>query len=355
MLPSYVDREVSFQHFFEVVAPELRTGDIVVASWPNEQDFGTGVSRCMAHSRTSHVAMIYRPSDCPSILKYRDLKFADQVHESRPLLVQMIAAGECGHRIRRETGGLEVVDFEVYAKDYLDKFQHNPQSFDPRTSAPHRMSVRTLNDFQRTQAFYEAVEAAITKHLDKPFNGAKTWNVMSSQLDMCQGCFRCYCCRVPWLANEQLDSLFCSVLIADIWKTAGLLDSKLIASEMVPAMWDTTRRIQLQQGASLSLEVSVLGPQTEQERTEAMKYPARTGQPGQGGGFDISCDEFGSGGFWRVDVTKPSESTGNGATSKGAPTGHSEAPNMQTMQQPAGNGSAVTTIGKDQGGSQEKE
>jgi len=303
VLPRYDDEIFAFDDFFDKVLPELHTGDAVLASWPVEQDSGTGLSRCMGHSRWSHVGLIYRPSDCPSVLKHRDLKYPDEVHESRPLMLHMIAGGECGHRIHREQGGLDILDFEVYVKDYLDKFQHNPVDFDPATSSAHLIGVRKMTNFQRSQDFYGKFEAALDAHDAKYFKSGMSWNTMASQIDCCEGLvpYRC----MPWAAREQLERLFCSVLVAEVLKGTDLLDPRLLSSEFVPAMWGTTRRLLLEQGAKLSMEYVVVGPVSEEERMHHMKYPPREGSSSGGGGCNVSCDDFGSGGFWGVDVTRP--------------------------------------------------
>jgi len=221
-------------------------------------------------------------------------------------MMQMTAGGEAGHRLRREKGGMDFIDLEVWFKDYMDKFQHNPTTMDPSRSGPHLVGIRRLTEYERTQAWYHSFEEAVNAHDAKYFNGDMDWQMLSSQIDCCQGVLCCW--RVgDGDQKSKLRKLFCSVLAAEIYKGVGLLDESMASSEHVPAMFDTTRKLRLQGGAKLSKEFYIVGPTTEEERQQVMHYPpldpAVQGTD-RGGGNEVSV-KFGAGGFWGVDVTKP--------------------------------------------------
>ena len=97
------------------------------------------------------MGLIYRPSESAFLL-HRDRVFGDKVHESRPLifhatagehteqggllgLLASLAGGETGPRNEMEHGGVDLVDCEVWTKDYIDKWSHFPYDTWPKT--PH--------------------------------------------------------------------------------------------------------------------------------------------------------------------------------------------------------------------------
>mmetsp|Transcript_79050 Transcript_79050/g.218798 ORF Transcript_79050/g.218798 Transcript_79050/m.218798 type:complete len:351 (+) Transcript_79050:130-1182(+) len=298
--PRYIEEVHDIADFYQTVLPQLHTGDVVLCSWPVEGQTGTQISRCMAHTRTSHVGMVYRPSDSPGILKHRDMMFPDKVHASRPLMLHVIAAGECGPRMRTEKGGMDIVDLEVWTKDYMDKFSHCHKDCAEDVSMIGRQSfaVRMLVGVERDEAFYQAVEDVVEKYINTEFEkNVMTANVMVSQIDVCQAMPCCCCIR----ARKDTSMLFCSELTADAYKHTGLIDSGLNPSEMIPAMWDTTRKLKLRGDASLTVEHVCLGPATLEER-RAMGYPDMADPSVR---VDLSCETFGPGGFFGVDVAQP--------------------------------------------------
>merc|ERR1712032_452108 len=99
--------------------------------------------------------------------------------------------------------------------------------------------------------------------------------------------------------------LLCSEMIAEVHKNTGLLDKSLTSQEILPAMWDTTRRLQLPAGVSLSKEHVIFGPKTLEDRSK-MGYPAREDPRFAGFTFPLDTSEsLGAGGFYGVDVSRP--------------------------------------------------
>merc|ERR1740117_1398937 len=127
-----------------------------------------------------------------------------------------------GCRNDQEHGGVDLVDLEVYVKDYLDKFSHTPHALcpDPSVIGPHSVSVRRLTGVDRDEQFYSNFEATVNALWDKQFKASmNTANTLAAQLDMCQGvCKCCVCCQ----ADEDLAELFCSEVAAEAYKSTGL-------------------------------------------------------------------------------------------------------------------------------------
>jgi len=253
--------------------------------------------------------MIYRPSDCLGILKHRDRMFSHDVHVSRPLMLHMISGGEQGHRIERERGGMDLLDFEVYTKDYLDKFMHaNLAAFpDPDKISHQSVGVRLLSGIVRDTAYYEKIEASIDKYLSHLFKvDCRSSNIMVSQLDLCQE--QLPCCSCLRAREDTEHSLICSEFVAEVYKNAGLVDSRLNPSEFVPAMFDTTRDLLLSGGAKLSHEHVLHGPKVLADR-RAMGYPVLPPSVASNQKrYPVNSMEFGPGGFAQVNVGKAVES-----------------------------------------------
>merc|ERR1712203_661710 len=77
------------------------------------------------------------------------------------------------------------------------------------------------------------------------------------------------------------------------------MGKSLISSEIIPAMFDSTRRLKLKNGVHFSEEHVIMGPKTLEDRS-AMGYPERhPSVPLQ------TSESVGPGGFYRVDVTRP--------------------------------------------------
>jgi len=284
--PRYDEEAYSFDAFFSIVVPRLHTGDVFLASWPKEE---VGLNRCMMHSRSTHVGLVYRPSDCPEILRHRDRVVGDQVDMSRPLLMHVLLDGECG---RRDGNGLELVDLEVWVKDYIDKFSHSDE---PEDIGPFGVSVRMLHGVSRNESFYQAVEERLNKYWDVDYEHEDR---TLGAIDLCQGS------RLPCFGFEALreddSSIFCSEFVAEVYKAAGLLDPDLSAGEFLPSFFDTSRRIALLGDACLSREHVLIGPDTLEERN-ALGY--KHGPPAEAA--EHSFEEYGPGGFWGVEVSKP--------------------------------------------------
>lgn len=85
-----------------------------------------------------------------------------------------------------------------------------------------------------------------------------------------------------------------------MYKSARLVDPELNTSEFVPAMFDTTRKLRLRDGVTLSPEQFVAGPATLEER-RTMGYPDMA-EPAVRHGISTS---FGSGGFFGVKTDVP--------------------------------------------------
>jgi len=305
--PRYDEILYDFRDFFNSVVPQLQTGDVILCSWPNE-GFGTQTSRCMSHSRWSHVGVVYRPSESEH-LQHRDLMFPHDVHKSRPLMLQMLAPGEMGCRGKPQTGGMDIVDLEVYLKDYVDKFSHMPFPQDPTTSGIMMCAARMLRGVERDAEFYKRIEEVVNRFKDSPFEGSMMKrNVIKSQVDLCQSCLPCF------RAKHEVGMLFCSELAGEVYVGARLVSPELEVCEMVPAMWDSTRRLQLMNGGRLTREHVFLGPSTYQERLQ-FGYPEVQNREQR---YSTSDGVFGAGGFWGVETRKP--------------TTHGKVPQQQSME-----------------------
>merc|ERR1719330_1582272 len=182
-------------------------------------------------------------------------------------MFHMIAGGEFGSRVDQEKGGMDIIDFEVWVKDYLDKFQHNPAEVNPSATAPHLLAVRRLTNFDRTKEWFQSFEAVVESYMNSPFNEAMNWNIMSAQIDCCQSICRPGCC---WRSLDDPKGLLCSTMVADAMKKTQLLDPTMESAEYVPAMWDTTRKLALLAGAKLSKEYFTQGPVAVEERERVL-------------------------------------------------------------------------------------
>merc|ERR1712151_5529 len=89
------------------------------------------------------------------------------------------------------------------------------------------------------------------------------------------------------------------------YQAANLLNPSLVTNEFIPAMFDTTRRLQLQHGATLAQEEVVHGPKTWLQRSQ-FGYPEKTNAAARYSRSD-AYENFGCSGFWYVDVSQPVE------------------------------------------------
>lgn len=312
--PRYDEEVFTMDEWVKQVLPRLHTGDIVLTSTPH-YTFGTGINRCMAHTRNSHVGVVYRPSDCPEILKMRDFSFPDGVHPSRPLLAQFVGGDQVGHRERNldnynkktnpemATGGMDMVDLETYFRDYLDRYSYYKRTKADKTS-PHIVGCRMLRGLNRDKQFYTDVERVLTQAKDKPFqHDAGNVKIM---VDCCQCC--CVCCPEtcgmlsPCTAKKSKDAYICSEIVAELYVEAGLMKKgpcgmSLNPGEFVPPHFDSTRKLRLRDNLVLSPEYFVVGPESMRERS-AMGYPEAQATP------TYNSKHCGPGGFFNVDTAK---------------------------------------------------
>lgn len=289
--PLYSRKKYEFHDFFEEVMPELHTGDIVLCAWPVED--GLVQEKWMMHSTWTHCGMIYRPSDCPQILKQVDEDYGAQSHPSRPLILQFL----CDDPPRPEhPQACYIVDFEDYMKTYLDKFINtnwsktaNPPGLGHSHYSPFQVAVRFLTGVSRDAAFYKSVETAVNKY--------KTWQYMSefsnSGIDFCQ---RCPCLAKAETTQFEESKMFCSEFVARMYQEMHLINSSLNPAEFTPPMFGTTRHVWLQSGAKLSKEHYLKGCNSRHER-QIQGYKSRPGEffPGP----------YGVNGSWGVDVSRP--------------------------------------------------
>merc|ERR1712157_30542 len=97
-----------------------------------------------------------------------------------------------------------------------------------------------MGGVERDVAFYQGIEEMVVKFSDTDFESMNA-NMIASQVDFCQQIPCCVCFQ----ANRDEKFLFCSEFAAEVYEAAGLIDKDLNISEFVPAMWDTTRNLQL--------------------------------------------------------------------------------------------------------------
>jgi len=264
-----------FGDFFSQVLPSLHTGDIILCSWPKED--GNQINRCMTHSRWTHVGVVYRPSDSPHVLKQRFTDDGVSAHVTRPLIMQCLMTGN------DTDPALSLHDAEVYLKDYLPKW---PNWENPDDYSPFVIGVRHLQQVDKDDAFYEAFDACWARHKEEQYGGAG----FLTAFDLCQFM---PCCE--WMvANDDEGVIFCSEFVADVYKEAGLIQGDTDAAEVLPSYFDSTRRLKLLQGATLSVEHVFVGPNTKEEY-EALGYGTPYGGDGPPAGL----------GWYGVDITKP--------------------------------------------------
>eukprot|EP00931_Biecheleriopsis_adriatica_P119166 TRINITY_DN94421_c0_g1_i1.p1 TRINITY_DN94421_c0_g1~~TRINITY_DN94421_c0_g1_i1.p1 ORF type:complete len:373 (+),score=28.70 TRINITY_DN94421_c0_g1_i1:68-1186(+) len=290
--PAYSQQVHELDDWVANILPQLHTGDAVLCSWPRGVYNGTNISRLMMHSRNTHIGVVYRPCDCPDVLTHRDRVFGDSVHISRPLLLQFVAGGECGHRRKTEKGGLELVDLETYLKDHADKFSHCPVEVaeDPSKYEVHVEGVRMLIGVNRDEQFYKNIEEVVNQYWDNDFELSPD---KRSQLDLCE-CLPCCCC---FKARNDTSKLICSEMAAEVYIRAGLISDKLNPSEMIPAHFDTTRKLRLRGGVALTKEHIFLGPSTLEERSgmgyanmdDVSSRQNTSVSKGPGGFFGVDC------------------------------------------------------------------
>eukprot|EP00450_Noctiluca_scintillans_P008942 CAMPEP_0194487658 /NCGR_PEP_ID=MMETSP0253-20130528/7866_1 /TAXON_ID=2966 /ORGANISM="Noctiluca scintillans" /LENGTH=436 /DNA_ID=CAMNT_0039327913 /DNA_START=73 /DNA_END=1383 /DNA_ORIENTATION=- len=258
--PCYSEKLHTFTDFFDQVMPRLHTGDIVICSWSKED--GTASTRCLLHSKWTHVGVIYRPSDCPSILRHRDWTGAS-LDPSRPMTAEVLCGGQ------RSPASLYLEDFETMAKRYVDK-QGMLQGREWDQFSPMVLGVRHLTGVKKDDEFYTKFEQCIERH----------WN-MEYKMSTLTGFDLCQCCPLCKFekAEDDPNSTFCSEFVAQLYMDLGIIDSKLDAAEFSPSFFDTTRHLWMHDG-HLSKEHVLIGPNTIEERS-AMGYPPQGEWPVQ--------------------------------------------------------------------------
>lgn len=304
----YDDVLCDFDHFFTEVVPHLHTGDIFLSSWPSKRGEWAETGRCMQRTRWTHVGMVYRPSDNTEILTSRDKIFKDGVCASRPLIMQMLVYGEMGFR---DGHGFELVDLETWIKDFLDKFSHCAE---PESEGQFIAGVRFLLDFERTNDFYKIVQSKVNEFWHKPY---EEHDITMAAMDLCE--------CIPGLSAMEMksddNSLFCSEMVAEVYKAVGLVKKNINTAEFIPKNFDSSSWLWLQGGARLSAEYIVKCAMTEEQRS-ATKYKNR------GLRDPLSKDKFGIGGFWGVDASAKMRA------GWGLPTAPSSSPELATVGSP---------------------
>jgi len=321
----YSDVHCDFDYFFEEVLPRLHTGDIFLSSWPSKAGEWAETGRCMQRTRWTHVGMVYRPSDNPEILHSRDRIFGGQVHESRPMIAQMLVCGEMGFR---DGHGFELVDMETWIKDFLDKHSHCE---DPDSEGTFYAGVRMLENFKRDDAFLKAIQDKIDAFWHRPYELQDITMAAVDLLDCIPGV------SVSEMKRDD-SSLFCSELVAELYIAGGLLPKKANAAEFIPKNFDSTCHLRLPRGAKLSSEYVVSSVQTLAER-EARGYKNK-GSP------DPVSTRFGPSGFWGVEAGGLTEDKRGALPALGRPApaqaGPAEAPAQASMEErPPGAGQTL--------------
>jgi len=307
--PWYSEKTYDFVEFFKEIPPQLHTGDIILCSWIVED---IGIQRCMMHSKWSHTGMIYRPSDCPEILISPSNPDNPSGHPSRPRIAQFIMNDGV-------SPALEIDDFEMYMKDYLDKHANVPPfhpNDNPDTYSEFEITVRFLQGVERTRNFYQSVESVINENKNKRYGMA-----MASGIDLCQANPCCFCLKSLETAEVETDAMMCAEFVASAYQELGLINPDLNPNEFIPPMFDSSRHLWLRKGASLSMQHTTKGPETMDDRKRCgYKSTPPTGCPD------------GSPGWWGVDTNAPVEIKWP-AEEGSAPSGQS-APAQNTMKQP---------------------
>lgn len=306
--PWYSEKTYDFLEFFDKVTPQLHTGDVILCSWIVED---IGIQRCMMHSKWSHAGIIYRPSDCPEILTSPCNPETPSEHPSRPCIAQFIMNDGT-------SPALEIDDFELYMKDYLDKHS-NVGAFHPDDNADtyseFEITVRFLHGVDRTRNFYQCVENVIQQNKNKTYGLSQ-----ASGIDLCQANPCCFCLKSFETAEVDPNAMMCAEFVASVYQELGLINPDLNPNEFIPPMFDSSRHLWLRKGASLSMQHSTKSPETLDDRKRCgyksqVGYAAPTGR-----------------GYWGVDTKKPVAIKAAG-DDVSAPSGV-QAPAQNTMQQP---------------------
>mmetsp|Transcript_113883 Transcript_113883/g.317089 ORF Transcript_113883/g.317089 Transcript_113883/m.317089 type:complete len:592 (-) Transcript_113883:72-1847(-) len=319
----YDEVNCSFEFFFEEVLSRLHTGDIFLSSWPSKPGEWAETGRCLQRTRWTHVGMVYRPSDCLTVLTSRDRIFNDQVHESRPMIMHMLVCGEMGFR---DGHGFELVDLETWVKDFLDKHSH---CADPESEGQFLAGVRLLQGVERGEAFCSKVQAKVDEFWHRPY---ELQDITKAGFDLCE-CIPNLC---PTEMKSDTNSLFCSEMVAEVYKATGLLKASVNGSELIPKNFDTTSYLWLQHGASLSQEYVLCSAAGTKER-EARGYKNR-GNP------DPVSSRFGPAGFWGVDPSKQlasSQGLPPVPSAMSAPAQLAMAPSTGAGERPPGEGTGM--------------
>jgi len=193
-------------------------------------------------------------------------------------------------------GGLDVVDLEVFMHDYMDQVS--------MTNSGLRAAVgfRFLEDAKRDEEFYRNIEEVVQKYYNTPFEKDPI-NMAKSEINCCNCVpLPCYCWCRP---KPDTTSLFCSEFVAEAYKAAGLLPSRIISTDVIPPKLDTTRDVHLLNGVTLSKEYVVFGPRNAEERLQ-MGYPPSEAASSSDASKKLQVStSLGPGGFYNVDVSQP--------------------------------------------------
>lgn len=202
---------------------------------------------------------------------------------------------------KKAGGGLDIVDLETYLRDYLDRFSYYELEKAEKTD-PHIVGCRMLQGLNRDLQFYKDVERVVTQAMDKPFQHS----ALNAQIMF--DCFQCLCVGLPYWTNpctakNDNSAYICSELVGEVYIESGLVKAgicgtKLNPGEMVPPHFDSTRKLRLREGLTLSAEHIVVGPETLEARS-AMRYP-----PIHEGAPSLNSTRCGAGGFFHVDTMK---------------------------------------------------
>lgn len=255
--------------FFEQIMPQLHTGDIYLGAYP--RPFAK-TANFMLHSQWTHAGVIYRRSDCPTILT-TPLKNTDEApgDPSRPLIAEVLDYGEGGSG-DAACPSFTLHDFETSALEYLSRKQglEFESEEEKKKCPPFLIAVRRLlnpdgTPFTRTNEFYQNVEKAISKTMPKSYR----MNPEALAVNLCQftipyfkklgiACSAFEAFAVSGVSQEDKDGVFCGEFVADVLKETGLLENYVNTDEYSPPCMDSSRHLNVV-GAKLSCEYTVIG------------------------------------------------------------------------------------------------
>lgn len=248
-------QKVDVETFFQKILPTLKTGDLLLTGWPNCSQ-NTRLRKLMLNSRFTHVGIVYNPLDAGA---QGILTATDKLNPNQQPTVMMYHATAYDVKPPIESNerfaGMDLEPANKFLSRYLLHVPYCEEKHPPGVECKETPIVgcRRLN-IERNEEFYRKIQKVYEATANRPYEKS-IYNIGVSS-----GYVGC-------LKNEaDPKELFCSELVAVIYKELGVLPADLNESMLCPGHFTTRRSNELPlTKATLDGEIYVAGPITPQQ------------------------------------------------------------------------------------------